>query len=442
MHVKLYPYQEIGVDWLSERRFALLADEMGLGKSAQTIRAADNILADRVLVVCPAVARENWLREFEKFSMLHRQFVVRDSPLKMPQRGKSFICSYDGAVSMNKGNWWKGGFDLIILDEAHYLKNPQAERTQQILGKDGIAHKSGRTWATTGTPMPNNPAELWVLLRTFGVIDYGYDSFVDKWCQTIDGYKGHSRIVGARVGTQDILRKVLAPIMLRRTVEQVMPQLPTISFNDLVIEPGNVEIPPDRLKEKLEQEEWLAKMLLDENSQITPAKMRLLEVLANSVSTLRWYCGMQKVQPVADMVNDELANNEYKKIVIFGVHTAVLHGLYKLLLRWKPAFIVGSTTPIARERDIERFQEEDSCRAFICNIQAAGIAVNLTAANQVLFVESEWSPGPNQQAVRRCRRIGSKLPVFARFVGIANSIDEKIAKVNARKTRDIDAIIG
>jgi SWI/SNF-related matrix-associated actin-dependent regulator 1 of chromatin subfamily A len=446
---KLFAFQETGVDWLSDRRFALLADEMGLGKSAQTIRAADNVLAGRILVICPAVAKVNWEREFEKFGLFSRKMLVGSTTFQLPRAGESYICSYERAVAINRTNpaWWKGRFDLLILDESHFAKNPEASRTQEILGsrtfdgRQGLIHYVDKVWAISGTPMPNHPGELWVLLKTFGRTTLAYNSFCAKYCDVVPGYKNQLRVLGMKKGAEKELRELLAPVMLRRTVAEVMPELPPLRFCDLVVEPGSVELPPERLQEVLDQDAWLSKMLLDENGQIAPEKMQLLEALANSVSTLRLYNGLQKVAPVSKLIDEELSSGAYPKVVIFGCHTLVLKRMYDNLKHHGAGFIIGATSEIARQRDIDAFQTDPKMRVMICNIKAAGTSISLTAADQEVFVEAEWSPGPNQQAARRCRRIGSTRPVLSRFVGIANSIDEKVQKTNRRKTRDIDLVL-
>lgn len=437
-NAKLFPYQEIGVDWLSDRRFALLADEMGLGKSAQAIQAADNILADKICVICPAVARRNWYREFHRFGMFSRHFFVPEGNGQDSVGAHSIICSYDYAAS--GGINADSRFDLLILDEAHFIKSPEAKRTLAIFGEKGVARRSKRTWAITGTPMPNHPGELWVMLKCFGVHTGSYTKFCDSFCEYAPGYKDHLRIVGARREMLPSLRNLIAPVMLQRTVEEVLPDLPRLHFGDVVVEPGKVKLSVEEIEKVAREMESLAGMI-DFTKPLGPEAMNALELMAKSVSTLRRYNGMQKVDPVAEMVNQELDSGAYKKIVIFASHTTVIQQLLGKLAHHGADIIVGATSAKNRELIIDRFQTDDSLKVIICNIIAAGTAINLTASNQVLFVETEWSPGTNAQAARRCRRIGSTRPVMARFVGIADSIDEKIQKILRRKSRDIGMLL-
>src|SRR5690348_2437632 len=114
--IELFDYQKVGARFLAERGRALLADEMGLGKSAQAIAACDAVDARDVTVICPASVRENWVREFKRFGRIDRDLDVR---------------SYNLAEGAAK-NWCDIG--VLILDEAHYLKNAKAKRTKAIFG--------------------------------------------------------------------------------------------------------------------------------------------------------------------------------------------------------------------------------------------------------------------------------------------------------------------
>lgn len=439
---QLFPYQNQGVDWLSERRHALLADEMGLGKSAQAIRGADNILAARILVVCPAVARINWAREFKKFSAFTRRSVVLEGADPVPSGDGVAICSYDYAVKLADRNG-SDIVDLLIIDEAHFVKSQEAKRTHAVFGKKGLARKARVTWAITGTPMPNNPSELWVMLTAFGRVTMGYEAFCNRYCEVAPGYRGHVRVVGSNRDRMPELKALLAPVMLRRTVKEVLPELPDLMFGDVVVAAGAVKLSAQRLAEALAQEAWLKGQMLDEAGNITPEKMRVLEALANSVSTLRFYNGLQKVNPVHELVRGELDAGAYSKVVIFAVHREVITNLtFRLgLSKGEAVSIHGGTSSEQRQANIDRFQTDPLCKIIVCNIQAAGTAINLTAASQVIFVESEWSPGANAQAVRRCRRIGSTRNVMARFISIADSIDEKVTRVVRRKTQDINILL-
>lgn len=451
----LFLYQKEGVDFLSSKKVGLLADEMGLGKSAQAIVAADKVGAKRVIVVCPAVARLNWLREFEKFSTLKRDFEVVTTRVKELPKNKSIICSYDLAARIDKSCF--GHFDVVLLDEVHYLKNHTAKRTKAILGKEGLIHgqkAKTRIWVLSGTPAPNHAGELWPLLYSFGVTDLKYTDFIKRFCNVTPSVFGHKayrgeesywQVTGTKRQAIPELRRILNGIMLRRMKKDVAKDLPKIFYSNIVVEPGEVDLEkessfiqyvfPDNRVAELEQR--IKDELLLMKRAVNESDIEILKGLSKSVSTLRRYIGIQKVEKTAEMVAEELRNNLYEKIVIFAIHRDVIEGLRVRLKDFGALTLYGGTRFDSANKNIDRFQNVDKYRVFIGNITACGIAINLSAAHNVLMIEQEWVPASNAQAIARCHRHGQKNPVSVRVVGLANSLDEKISKILKKKTEEL-----
>lgn len=454
----LFDYQVEGALWLANRRQALLADDMGVGKSAQAIRAADFLHLSRVLVVCPAVVRVNWHREFQKFSWYRRNFSVVLDGKTRPSALQSAIISYDLAVTYHRKGWLKGPWGALILDEGHFVKSIGAQRTAVIMGTKGLIREAERIWVLTGTPMPNNPSELWPLLYTFGQTKLTYQKFIEKFCHFVTGFP--DQITGTKLDEIPELRKLITPIWLRRRKEDVLKTLPPITFNDVIVQPGKITkedlatdvgfiqylLPDDR------REELMARIQKEERTFVNTIEtvgfhaasdnsFKIMEAMASSVSTLRRYVGLQKVEPVAQMVTHELKSNAYDKVVIFAVHHCVIEGLRERLKEFGAVTLYGKTPENKRQRNIDRFQHRMNYRVFIANIRAAGTGVTLTAAHHVIFAEQEWVPGNNLQAVMRCHRLGQEKHVSCRFVGLADSIDEKVANVLKRKTKEILAVM-
>jgi SWI/SNF-related matrix-associated actin-dependent regulator 1 of chromatin subfamily A len=439
---KLFDFQHEGAKFLSTRRGAILADEMGLGKSAQAITAADDLVANRILVLCPAVARINWQREFAKFSIFHRPItVISHGRQPHPPQHHSIVVSYELAVKKwQRGDFKDDRFDIAIIDEAHFCKNTRAKRTLAVTGRQGLIRQATRTWALSGTPMPNHPGELWVWLYTFGATKLEYDDYCERYCEYAWGqghYDPFPQIVGAAPDKIRELKLLASRVMLRRRKKDVLKQLPPIFFQEVTVERGPVDlealgVDPIALKA---QEETVQK-ILDQN------QMQILELQAGSVSTLRRFCGLQKVKSTIHLVHEELASQQYKKLVVFCVHRQVAELLHAAFEKHGAVLVYGSTTMQARQVAIDRFQRDPMCKVFIGNIKAAGTAITLTASHQVLFVEQEWTPGDNAQAVMRCHRIGQLNTVTARFVMLSDSIDEKIAAILRRKTQDICEVLG
>lgn len=447
--LKLFDYQREGAEWLKTKKGGLLAYDMGLGKSATAITASDELNAEKILIICPAIVRSNWVNEFNKFSKNNKAVVA----YKTKDIGNVIVTSYDFACSKVK-ELSKVSWDVLIIDESHYLKNPTAKRTKAIIGKNGLTHIAKRTWCLSGTPMGNHVGELWTMLFIFGVTNLKYSEFIDTYCETSLNPWGGKLILGNKPNKLQEVGAMLSKIMLRKTKEDVMIQLPPIFYKDMVV--PQVELtfdqlqkdssllgyffPFDKSKELFEKLKKDAEMLqhLDESQSLGTANgFKLLEGLANSVATLRVYCGMQKAIRMADIIHDELTVGYYDKIVLFTVHKAAMYILLDKLLPFGAVSVYGATSEPERIRRIEKFQKDPKTRVMVCNIVAAGIGINLTAASQVVMVEMLWSPNPNAQAIMRCHRLGQKSSVNVRFVSLENSIDQKVVQILKKKVKDI-----
>lgn len=449
----LLPYQIEGAKWLTERRLRLLCDEMGVGKSAQCVRACDEIEAKKILIICPAIVRPNWVNEFRLWSKIPREFQVIEK-LKDPIKSSCLVVSYDYAAKQSEklGDGW----DVVICDEAHFLKSTTAGRAKAILGKQGLIHRTKRFWALTGTPAPNNYSELWVFLYTFGATKLGFEAFTRRFCHVIPSTHG-MKIVGGRKENLPELKELLKSISLRRTKESVNMQLPPLTLESLIVEPGHVDVEIQRdFAEYMDPEmgaETLSSVIKKQNDMLeytfnlavdspVTAKERLavMEGLASSVSVLRRFLGLKKVEPVCEIVAKELENKAYAKIILFAIHRDVINELKRRLSPFGVAVIHGGTAPASRTSAIKRFSEDPKVQVLIANIQTAGTGINLTAAHNVIFVEQEWVPGHNAQAVMRCHRRGQTEPTLARFVSVANSFDVRVGEILRRKTADLTAL--
>lgn len=447
-----FAYQHTGADWLAGMRFALLADEMGLGKTNQAIRGLDRILAKRALVVCPSVARINWLREFEMWSLskldCHIMVGLMDP---IPATG-NVICSFDFATE-NAERLRGFDWDVLVIDEAHFLKSHDAKRAKAIMGAHGIIRKSKRCWLLTGTPAPNHPGELWIMLYTFGVTKLSYGAFIDRYCVVVPTTYG-PKVKAAKSDRIPELRQLLSQIMLRRLKKDVMKELPPITFGHRNVEAGLVDIeilpsftqyflPTDRraeLNQELKRQEELLGNVINNMKSGQDNQLSAIAAISDSVSTLRRYIGLQKCEAAIEIIAKELEANAYKKIVIFAIHRDVIETVRVGLRKFGAVVLYGGTDPAKRQRNIDRFQNNPKCRVFIGNIHAAGTAITLTSASNVTFIEQDWVPGNNAQAIMRCHRIGQTEPVFVRFLVLDGTLDAKIGYVVKRKTEQLTEI--
>lgn len=441
----LYLFQWEGVQWLQERRTAYLADEQGLGKSVEAIKAADALGIPFIAIICPKIAVQDWLRKFEQWSTFGRQVLCAFAAAPIAPAAvveKSVIIqSYETAITHRKllrANPHRG---LLIVDEAQYVKNPEAKRTRGLYGKNcagfgAISQPFDRVWLLSGTPCPNgDPRELWPhlrALRPYSIIDPSTDKPM-----TYGAWKRRFCVMPAFTNkTIDIadpngLKRVLGDFMLRRTADII--DLPELRWVTYPVQPAVVPT-------ELALSEWphLADALmgiLDDAEGEGTLDFELQQQLA----TVRRLTGLLKVELTTELVGEELRSGTLDKVVIFAYHVEVVEQIAKRLAHFGATMIHGGISEAQRWKNIDRFQTGDS-RVLVGQILAAGVATTLTAARNVVFVETDWVPGNNDQAAKRCRRIGTKFPVLARIIMIPGTIDEPIQGTVSRKLRQIATI--
>lgn len=397
--MNLFHYQTIGAEFLASRRIALLADEMRLGKSAQAIHAAGLVGAKDVVVVCPAGVKAVWHREIDRFS------TNPDASWEVVSFNKI------GGVSDRK-------FDLIVVDESHYLKNPNSIRTNGVYR---VLKQSQRAWFLSGTPCPNNYSELWCFLTWAGRYKGTFDEFTKEFCT---GYILNRRfcITGHRSHAAKAMRTMLDGVMLRRKLVEVWPELPPI-----LIDTVPVEVDPEMLEDLQEQEELIEHVF----DNATDPDYELPDVI--SLTTWRRLTGLAKVAGAVEVIKTTLEGG-IKKVVVFAYHREVIEALSKEF----PDFVVihGGITLNKREEAIRRFRESD-CHGFIGQITAAGVGIDLSVACEGILVEQDWVPGNNQQAVMRMSGVLQKLPVRMRVLYLEGRVDEVVTNTLARKMKDL-----
>jgi SWI/SNF-related matrix-associated actin-dependent regulator of chromatin subfamily A-like protein 1 len=350
-------------------------------------------------------------------------------------------------------------WDVLILDEAHYLKNRDSQRTKILYGNGqrspGIKARAKRTWRLTGTPAPNGWAsELWTHLFSAGITRMPYWDFVFHFSNgETDDYKYTER----SLKNTEELKKLLAQFMLRRKKEEVLKDLPPIVFQEVTVEKSPVELDPifyeqirgigeDRFLSGMAQQDNMLRMALEAahknstNNKPATNAANVLESMAPSLVTLRRYLGMQKLPAICDILAAELESEMLDKVVIFAVHQSVIEGMREKLRKFGAVTLYGNTPPLKRQENVDKFQSDPKTRVFIGNIQAAGVGITLTSACNVAFAEADWVPANNAQAAMRCHRIGQKNTVRVRFFTCADTVDEQIQKTLLRKTRELAKI--
>jgi len=415
----LLPHQCVSALWLAERHRALLADEMRVGKTGSSIVAAGLVGAKTILVLCPAIARLNWVAEIQRFAGRASSAMLKKGDSTHPE---ITVCSYDIVADPKVYPKIAKQYDVVILDESHYLKNAESKRTQAAFG---IANGAKYAWALSGTPAPKDNGDLFPLLSNFGVTPADYWSFVYQYCIVKkDAYKEY--IVGSR--NERDLAKLLNGFMLRRTLREVAPNMPKARWTTHLVEAGPIpkgSMTPEEMA--LANKEMLA---LD--SRLTEAREQLDELDPEASRNYRRLVGLQKVTQVSHLIDDELATTD-RKLVVFGWHRDVLMALHQALKKYDARLILGSTDDAYKEAAKKDFRESGSCRVVVANIVAAGTAIDLSSADDALFIEEDWTPGNNLQAAMRVVSQFKSRPVLIRSVVISGTVDERVQQVLQRR---------
>lgn len=433
--MNLFPFQELGAAHLAGGKVRLLADEMGLGKTPQAIRASEADPSRLVTIVAPAILAAEWQAEFAAWHDVPRSVAVIGQRKGFdPETADVVICSYDRATrpevaGILAARRRRGAH--LILDEAHYLKEPGTKRTIGILGEcadatGGIAETAGPISFLTGTPAPNVAAELFPFLASAGVWRGSYWEFVGRYCYTKESRYG-TKIYGLRNVVE--LRQMLAQIMLRRTSAV---ELPSTDY-------GELEIEPEACAE------------LDELRKLEPRAAAQIDRAAKEgdfskldtphVSQLRRLIGIAKARPVARRVGELLSRDPAAKIVLFCLHRTVIETISQTLQDFRQVRLVGGDTDAKRKKFKDQFQQDPETRIAICQMKAAGTGLTLTAGNHLWIVEPSWTPADNEQACKRIVRIGQKRETSVQFVTLKTSIDEAVNNVLRQKQNLIDKIM-
>ena len=427
---KLLPYQRAGVSYILKEKNVILADEPGLGKTMQAIAsinfASRGEFATRAVVVCPSSIKDNWLKELDFFQENFWEVVIVNSGkqqfvdglLKSKKRNTLIIVNYEYLKNRIVSDQLKRfSPNFLVLDEAHYIKNPKSKRYKCI------AHELIPNWKElqmkillTGTPIQNRPIEIrsLMLISKPDVLEpyREFRRFAFKYCEGRMGKWGFEAS-GSSNEEELGLRLALGGAIIRRKKENVLPQLPDKTMTMLVFE-GNTDA--KRVIKKYDvQFDFEAIIKKPEFWQKNPNE---------HIATARRELAIAKLPDSIEAIKELLESVD--KVVVFAWHTDIIDALEKALSEYKPALIAGRTKSETRQAEVDRFQNDPACRVFIGNILAAGVGITLTAASHIEFVESSWVPGEIFQAVDRCHRIGQKSSVSARFHVVKNSVDEAV----------------
>lgn len=439
------PFQKAGIAYAMARPACLIGDEMGLGK---TIQAVGLINADptirRILVVCPASLKINWSRELEKWLTRPLRIIIADAKTGQAQADYAdiLVVNYDVLTKMP---WLaETEWDLIIIDEAHYIKNIKAQRTQATR-----TLKGRRRLILTGTPITNRPAELFSLINYLAPVAWPkFMPYALRYCDAIRtrwgwDFSGSSHL-------DELQDKLRASILVRRLKKDVLTELPPkrrqiieLPTNGLapIVEAEKEAFEAHRATtERLRTQVELAKAG-DDEAAYTAAVTRLREAMGvafGEMSRLRHETAVAKLPQVIGHVQDALESEG--KVVVFAWHHDVIDGICAAFPDTSVQ-LTGRDAQADRQSAVDRFQTDPEVRLFVGSITAAGVGLTLTASSHVVFAELDWVPGNISQAEDRLHRIGQIDNVLVQHLVLDDSLDAQMAKTIVQKQSIIDAAL-
>lgn len=440
-HLPLFQYQAQAADIMADRERYGLHDEMGIGKTATTIGAINRIRGRRGIIVAPAMLRQNWIKEFHKFSeyplRLCKGQTIHDFVAWSRDRFDVLITSYELAVKWRE-KFAEGGefLDFIAFDEAHYMKNHSTARSVEMLGVEANGNDCLLEWAVhayhvTGTPMANDPQDIYTFLRFAKAMTLSPSEFMKTFFHTSYTTYGMRNAVKPEMVT--VLQQLITNNAIRRTHGQVGMQLPRIWMKEMLVD-GDLREITDMIK----SHPHIEKAIVD---AIESGGLSFLD--AEYIATLRRLVGKAKAIPYVQMLKHDMDSGAGKRVV-FGVHTEPLHYIKHQMARYGYEFVLADGTVNERDRQIavERFMTDPNVMGFIGHIKVAGVGLTLTESSEIDMFESDWAPAGNAQAIKRIHRYGQRNDVTARFITLSKSIDEAVNRIVAGKTAAIAEIEG
>ncbi|WP_328768883.1 DEAD/DEAH box helicase [Streptomyces sp. NBC_00286] len=397
--VSLRGYQSFGARFALAQRRVVLGDEMGLGKTVQAIAVLAHLAAhghSHFLVVCPASVLINWTREIRSRSTLRAVPVHgperRRAYAEWSERGGVAVTTFDVLHSLPTPDRATAPPAALVVDEAHYVKNPDARRSRAVAA---WTDRCERVLFLTGTPMENRVQEFRTLVR------YLQPELVPQ----IQG--------GDAVAGPHTFRKSVAPAYLRRNQQDVLTELPAL----------------------LQVDEW------EEFSAADQDAYREAVAAGNFMAMRRAaYANAEqsaKLQRLRELVAEAAENG--LKVVVFSYFRDVLAVVQQALGDGALGPLAGGVPAARRQQLVDEFTAASGHAVLLCQIEAGGVGLNLQAASVVILCEPQVKPTLEHQAVARAHRMGQVRPVQVHRLLATDSVDDRLLRILENKSRLFDA---
>jgi SWI/SNF-related matrix-associated actin-dependent regulator 1 of chromatin subfamily A len=414
---------------LANDRF-ILADDMGLGKTTSAVIASLESGAKKVLIVCPASLKINWEREIKNYT--DRRILLIEGK-KWGSTFDFYIINYDILKNFHTTEKTEdseayqlianAGFDLAIVDEAHYISNSTAQRTKLL---NDILSKIPKVWLLTGTPMTSRPINYFNLLKiTDSPLALNWQSYVRRYCA---GYqftvKGKKIWNTGGASNLDELREKTKNLVLRRMKTDIL-DLP-----EKIITPVYLELQSKFYDNELEEFVRITKDSKDKES---------ISVTLNRLMKIRQLIAIEKVDYTCELIDKFLELD--KKVIVFTNFTASLDMIHEKYKK-NSVTLDGRMSKEKRQESVDKFQNNDKVKVFISNIKAGGVGITLTAAEAVIMNDLSFVPADHSQAEDRAYRYGQKNTVLVYYPVFDNTIEIQIYNILQKKKGIIDQVMG
>jgi SWI/SNF-related matrix-associated actin-dependent regulator 1 of chromatin subfamily A len=400
---------------------------MGLGKTTSTIIAALETGVKKILIICPSSLKINWQREIENYT--DRSVYIAEGK-NFSQEHDFIIVNYDilknfyDLKDKEKSEIYKSNFDLIVIDEAHYVQNGQAQRTKLV---NSFVKSVDKLWLLTGTPMTSRPMNYFNLLSLIeSPVAQNWMAYAIRYCQGYQ-FKAGNRKIWNVTGASNLEE------LRDRTSRQVLRRLKTevLDLPDKIISPVYL-----RLKSKLyeglmgEYYDWYENKT-DESSSLTVQFSKLMKV--------RQVIAEEKINDTIELVQNII--DQGKKVIIFTNFTNTLNKIADHFGK-QAVRLDGSTSKSMRQHAVDQFQDNEKITVFVGNLKAAGVGLTLTAAEAVIMNDLSFVPSDHTQAEDRAYRYGQKSNVSVYYPIFENTIEGAIYDILIKKKNIFETVMG
>ena len=420
-------HQKEAIQKLLENKKFILADDMGLGKTTSTIISALETGAKKVLIICPATLKINWKREIENYS--DRPIYIAESK-NFSNEHDFVIANYDIIKNFHDPKKkedsviLKTQFDLVIIDECHMIKNPQAIRTKLI---NDIVKKTERLWLLTGTPMTSRPMDYFNLLSLVdSPVSKNWMAYAIRYCAGYQFNAGGRKIWNV-TGASNLeeLRDRTSGTILRRLKENVL-DLP-----DKIITPVYLKLKSKAYEDVMgEYYDWYDK---------NPEESKSLTVQFSKLTKVRQIIADEKIHQTIEIAENIIEQG--KKVIIFCNFTDSLNKIVEHFGK-TAVKLDGSMAQHERQYSVDQFQENEKIKVFVGNIRAAGTGITLTAGEAAIFNDLSFLPSDHAQAEDRSYRYGQKNNVLVYYPIFENTIEGIIYDILNNKKQVIATVMG